>query len=337
MLIAKKERNKMLYIPFAPRFDVDVCYILGVLKGDGYVKMHKRNPTQYHKHQTKAYYIGLKAKDEDFVKAFANTLERIFKRKCKIYSNSKNGKTYYYTSLSSHSFYDWYTNLTIKEIKDALTRLDESEICAFLRGFYDSEGGCVTGSQNKKVVFCCNTNKDLIDLINCLLQKIGVSKTRIIEQKGAFSDKIVYRLDLWRKDDIDIFRNKVSFSIERKNAKLHKTYEYKKHEWEDNELEAIVKLTKEGKSDIEISRIIPHTEHSIKVMRQKLGIKYMIRRTYTEDVKQKIITMRESGLSFSKISKILNLPKTSIRLICSRYKEYFHCPKCEEERKEKWT
>lgn len=149
-----------------------LCYILGVLKGDGCVSRSSSN-----------YMLILTQKDKDFALAFSDSLVKIgLKPHTDIVEtkSSLKGKQYrtkmFRVRASSIIFYKWYKGLTLNDVEQILFQnLDFAR--AFLRGFYESEG-CVSHLRNK--VTCleiANKNRQILMLCQRLLDSLGIHCT----------------------------------------------------------------------------------------------------------------------------------------------------------------
>ena len=219
----KVPKGKFLVDGF-DKLSPELGYILGVIEGDGYVSLRK----------TKGR-AGLDVKDKDFSLEFKRNLETWSRLEASFRFRKDNG-------LYISTLYSLRAARFLKEFDISILINSGNKIKAnFLRGFFDAEG-CVAGCNldNLRVasrfISCYNTNKELIIFIGNLLESIGISVQGIDRKiSGGFKKgSIYYRLRIGGKENLGIFRDKVGFSIERKNKKLDevlKSYEKNKDRW----------------------------------------------------------------------------------------------------------
>jgi intein-encoded DNA endonuclease-like protein len=179
-----------------------LAYVLGVLKGDGSVSIH-RNKCSPRAH---AYKITLgNVENKEFAESFKRSLEYIGV-KARIYEY--NG--HWYVDACSKRFTKWYTSLTLWEIEHMLT--SEALAKEFLRGFYESEGGY--GKIHKKVhgvsfwdwrVSISNTDSELLNLVSRLLLRFGFHHKIYGYQPKRRGKRIAYRLWIWGKTNAQRF------------------------------------------------------------------------------------------------------------------------------------
>jgi intein-encoded DNA endonuclease-like protein len=189
----------------------DLGYILGVIYGDGYLSENS---------------IGLNVKDKDFALTFKTSLEKFFRKNAKLHS---------YNGL-------WCVLLHSRSAVKFLKKFDYHIIvncsqdikCAFLKGFYDSEGSAYyhekTGVRNRKIELC-NTNLELLTFCKNLLQVCGIKTLKIGERirkereiKGRkLKPTIFFRFHLAENiENLKLFKNLIGFSIMRKQKNLEK-------------------------------------------------------------------------------------------------------------------
>ena len=101
-------------------------YVLGVLRGDGYVSKYQRARGGYN------YQICLYAKDRDFTEKFAKALKEIGLNPFTF----ANKRGFHQAVANSADFYEWYKPLDLKQIRKLIEGYEEY----FARGFYESEG-----------------------------------------------------------------------------------------------------------------------------------------------------------------------------------------------------
>lgn len=165
----------------------EICYILGVLLGDGYVYKGKTN-----------YFIHLKVTSKTFAESFCKALKEIGLTPHLFWYEKEQR---YIAGCSSKIFYNFYKNLTLKDIRKLVTKNKEN-MKEFIRGFYESEGTNVISSRKKGwTIAMYNTNLDVILLVKFLLEKLGFNfSVRKRKLKGR-KLTIKGRKTVARKDD----------------------------------------------------------------------------------------------------------------------------------------
>jgi len=158
-LIAKKHPDVNVKLHPNLGFSENLAYILGVLKGDGWINKNKWN-----------YRVGLSATELNFVESFAESLKQIglnpeiTLRKLP----NPNHHDQYYLEANSKEFYNWYKGLTLNDIQTLINENTEYAI-AFLRGFYESEGNISKASKNSYRLAIYNSDKELIEFVKQLI------------------------------------------------------------------------------------------------------------------------------------------------------------------------
>jgi len=154
---------------FVPKPSPELSYILGVLDGDGYVRIKGRH-----------YLVGLQSIDYEFVEKFNNALIKVFgkDKPYSIYVEKREPprKPIYRVEGVCKKFVEWYLN-TPREARWALARHYPRQ---YLRGIYDSEGSVivqVSYSSNAPVLDCrimlYNTDLELLMFVQKLLAEQG--------------------------------------------------------------------------------------------------------------------------------------------------------------------
>ncbi len=189
----------------------ELGYIRGVLMGDGYLSI-KRTGTKGQ--------IGLEVKDKDFAQTFHKQLEKWSGLKARFSFNENKGL--HTVRLSSLRAVEFLRDFNIFDVINA----NEEIKVNFLRGMFDSEGN-VSGSnlttpkKSTRFVSLFNTDEELIRLVKVLLETVGIKVQNIDKKIGGFTGRTVcFRLRIGGKSNLEMFKNKIGFSIERKNKKL---------------------------------------------------------------------------------------------------------------------
>lgn len=188
-------------------FGEDLAYILGVLKGDGYISYYKPKSD---------YRVVLNVVDEDFAIAFFNTLKRIGLHPALSQRTSKSnfkGRQWtseqYVVRAYSKIFVEWHETLQFRHLFQILAT--SKYRCAFIRGIYDSEG-CLNKKKGKNSysLTIWNTDKKLIEFIEILLEIEGIYFYHRNRQDYLFG------IEINRREIIEKFLNKVGSNIRRK-------------------------------------------------------------------------------------------------------------------------
>ena len=151
-----KIRDKYIKVNLSP--SKELCYIVGVLKGDGSINSNKNG-------------IILRVKDEEFAKEFHRCCKTVGMSSKLVFENSQKGwRVLSYSKILINRYKEISEN-------DILNLPDELKI-AFLRGFFDSEGCYYTNSKNGiKSCKITNTNITYVNLIRELLFSLGFCST----------------------------------------------------------------------------------------------------------------------------------------------------------------
>ena len=239
-------------LPKELKEDKNLGYILGTVLGDGSMRNYIKNSD---------YGISLGVKDKDFALAFKKTLEewsgfKVCRKKDKdkgkdfVYFNGEE----YIVNLSSKLVRDFLEKYNINKIKKNINLRSTSfnkirkflnksyeYKKLFLRAFYDSEG-CVPKNVKDKQIGISNNSKQLLQFCKDLLldldiksNKIGIQfrkgdYTTLPNGKKYFMDKNFYTFSICSKENFVKFRDRIGFSIKRKQDNLIKiicSYKYK--------------------------------------------------------------------------------------------------------------
>ena len=154
---------------YPPTFELG--YIIGTLKGDGYV--------------SKKAFV-LKCKDKEFMDYFIKCVSRLAKHRYNgtfkpcIVRNKENGRQYYDFACGRKKFCKWYKRLTDEKIRQ-IAEKNRRFLIGFLKGFYDSEGCLSVNKCFKKGkwyyyprIHICNTEKNLIDLACTFIKRLEI-------------------------------------------------------------------------------------------------------------------------------------------------------------------
>ena len=154
-----------------------MCYILGVLAGDGYVIHDRHN-----------WIIGLGVKDKIFTEKFKEKLENIGVH-CNIYESKSLSRVHkrplkiYQVQGNSKILFLFWKSLTWERIFE-LIKDNENLIYSFLCGLYESDGSLVQLEKHGTVlILLVNTDMGLINLATKLLEKLGIKYSISCEKK----------------------------------------------------------------------------------------------------------------------------------------------------------
>lgn len=148
----------------------ELCYILGVLYGDGYVTIEHRNKSK----GSDNYKIGLAQCSKEFSTSFAKALQKIgLKPKQFIKKPAPPGKKMQFvTYVQSVIFFKWFKHLKFKGVESFIGD-KKNFILEFIRGYYESDGR-ITYYQPKYLrIDFYSHSKNIILLIRKYLIQLG--------------------------------------------------------------------------------------------------------------------------------------------------------------------
>jgi len=213
---------------FVPKPSPELSYILGVLDGDGYVRI-----------KGKHYLIGLQSIDYEFVEEFNNALIKVFgkNRPYSIFKEKRDPprKPIYRVEGICKKFVKWYLR-TPREDRWSLAKKYPKK---YLRGIYDSEGSVTVQechSSNAPILNCridlSNTDLVLLSFVQKLLVEQGyrpkmykvydgIGFTKFPE--GLFlRRKAEYVLRILRRGDVMRFVDDIGFTVKRRQERLRR-------------------------------------------------------------------------------------------------------------------
>lgn len=181
-----------------------LAYILGVMFGDG-----------YNYGRVKSHATALGVIDRDFRYFFAFNIENWSGKKPLIAEYIKRNTLFYVCILYSKDVGELI--LKYRNFKDVppeiMTSKNEELKIMFIRGFVDSEG-----SVKKYWISVSNKNLKLLNSVRKMLVGLGFDEKRL---RIALSNKNgVYNLDISTKNNMKLYKNKIGFSIKRKQERL---------------------------------------------------------------------------------------------------------------------
>lgn len=209
----KRLRKTKILPTKSKKLSPELAYILGVIEGDGYlgkVKRHSLNGENYD------YILVLSVTDKDFRDYFILQLENwsgfgVYKSKNP--QLGKGTKDVYRARLRSKDMYEFLKSYDINKLKES-----SDEIKAmFLKGFFDSEGH-VTRKQKNGQITVGVVNYSIIHLVRALLESLEIKIGSLNEK--ALIDKKYYYFSIASIESLQKFRDKIGFSIKRKQDRL---------------------------------------------------------------------------------------------------------------------
>jgi intein-encoded DNA endonuclease-like protein len=169
----------------------DLAYILGVLKGDGWVGYIKGRGTGL---------IELKSKAETLASEFAEALKSIGLHPRMHFSKKFGSKGVWVVYANSRVFVDWYKALSFQ----GLERIIQGYESDFVRGFYESEGS-IARPPHPPQIHIYNTNIELLNFIQKLLRKMGFESKITLARKGSDKWKPCYQLYFCGRSKVEKF------------------------------------------------------------------------------------------------------------------------------------
>ena len=196
--------------------------MIGAKVGDGYVGKKSRVRKGYN-----YVWIGLKARDREFVEEFARCLAKVLGRR-EIRPRFRDDVGKYVVEVESKTLYELLRKpIGLDRLKKYVEHCERC-VAPFLRGFVDSEG-----SVNKRgYIFILNTDLRLLTYIMYLLRRFNIESTgpgshvrrgTIINDPGTgkqcVTNKDVYVIYIRASSNINFYRY-IGFTITRKQIRL---------------------------------------------------------------------------------------------------------------------
>jgi intein-encoded DNA endonuclease-like protein len=142
----------------------ELAYVIGAVLGDGYAHMRRRTIKGYNH-----VWIGLKARDREFVEEFGRCLAKALNRR-QIRPRYRRSSGRYVVEAKSKTLYELLRKpVDLDRLKPYI---EHSERCvaAFLRGFADSEGSV----DKRSYIRIYNTNVELLTYVKALLKRLNI-------------------------------------------------------------------------------------------------------------------------------------------------------------------
>lgn len=200
-----------------------LCYIVGVLKGDGSVGV-------YHRYQ---HVIRLQVKDKVFAESFKEALLGIGLHPNYVYKESENRPAHLVVAYS-RKFVEWYSGLSLKNIRELIAK--PSFALSFVRGFYESEGSFVHVWRKKRQrhqwrLAIYNSDNPLLTMTRDILRELGfyfhwqkpqLHKPHMFRNHLIVTKKPVCCIDMQCRQEISDFLSLVNPCIKGDKMKLRK-------------------------------------------------------------------------------------------------------------------
>ena len=200
----------------------ELAYVIGVILGDGYTYMRRRSIKGYNH-----AWIGLKARDREFVEESARCLAKVLNRR-QIRPRYRDDVGKYVVEAKSKTLYELLRKpVDLDRLKPYI---EHSERCvaAFLRGFADSEGSV----DKRSYVRIYNTNVELLTYVKALLKRLNIESwgPKLQTRRGTvirdpktgkqyMTKKDVYVICIRARSIMNFYRY-VGFAIGRKQRRL---------------------------------------------------------------------------------------------------------------------
>jgi len=198
--ISTRTKYKLVEVKVTP--SPELSYVLGVLKGDGYVVNDLKRGH---------YSVVLETVSLEFAKSFKYALQKLGFNPCLRLRKNLNSpiskKRLWHVEAHSKLFINWYTRLNNMELS-TIARMFPAD---FVRGFYESEGTYYRGIDNRwkrlrgwviprKEIIIANKAKETIMLVKELLDGLGIpSSVYYVRQLS------IYSLHIMRQKAVDDF------------------------------------------------------------------------------------------------------------------------------------
>lgn len=198
-----------------------MCYLLGAIKGDGclsegtHTTRHILKSGDIKTSTSNRSRVCFCTKDKDF-------MDEVIKSVRNVYGFSP--PTWIYGGLH---YMETSDKRVVNDLKSFnLTELDELsdiEKCAFLRGFFDAEGGSYYSHRWGKeypIIKVGNTNATIMKKIQQILGSLSINShiRKCTPKGGKFKD--FYEVYIGRREDVVKFRDAIGFAIKRKMDRI---------------------------------------------------------------------------------------------------------------------
>lgn len=244
------------------KFDKNLATVHAYLCADGYVI---KNPeSQKHRY----YRIGFRNTNLVLLKDFQKCFYNYFKIKPIL----KEGERCDKSSKEIHKkLIEEFGSFYSREWK--MPKLNNNLSRVWLRAFFDCEGWVFCKKHQNRHIGLESVNKEGLKDIKESLSKFGIRS--LFKEK---SDRRIYRIDIYGKENIQRFKKEISFLHPKKAKKLDETInDYMVYDWEflksNKDIKRFVKNIIKQKAKLKkpyIIRIISNRERNLKRLQKEL-------------------------------------------------------------------
>jgi hypothetical protein len=171
-----------------------LCYILGVMLGDGFTKTFRDRSRI-------RYVAGIKVCDYDLAISFYNALKEIGLNPIfticdwRYYRENTKWRIPFQVYTYNEKFYKWFKSLLLDDIKKIVETSRECVI-QFIRGLYETEGSY---RDKYHLVIIYNTNLEMVNLVKYLIEKFDFKTSLIVSEHPHKKNpkwRVAYHLQL---------------------------------------------------------------------------------------------------------------------------------------------
>jgi len=192
----------------------ELAYILGVIEGDGCLCKAKRRSIPGKNYD---YILTLGVTDKDFADYFSKILTKWSSFKpymAKRPPRELGTKDVYIVRLRSKDTYEFLFNYDL----NTLFKSNKKIKCMFLRGFYDSEGHVTKNIVGRSIVVGV-VNLKIMKLVRKLFKSMNIKISDLKSRKLEGFQRYYY-FNISSTKALELFRDKIGFSIMRKQERL---------------------------------------------------------------------------------------------------------------------
>lgn len=192
------------FIP--PVLDERLSYFLGLLTGDGGLTVDN--------------YLGFTNTDQDVLALYKKVVFSYF-GKHPSEQVDENGK--YTLSTGSKKFFHFLKAVGLggkyaqeKSFPEIILRAPKRDICAYVRGLFDTDGGAYLypGTSHRYKVSFTSTSARLVEELQLVLLGLGIISSRSENNSGR--KRTLYQLEISNKKSVLTFHEHIGFSCQRK-------------------------------------------------------------------------------------------------------------------------
>lgn len=192
----------------------NVAYLVGVLQGDGTVRAWRNRHGVL-----SAYYVSIAVgeDDKDYVEIVRDAIRQAFSYDARVYKQKRTYRVVISKRFIVGCLEKFKKNM---ELPIIIEKSDTKTKAAYIRGLFDTDGGCFICSRFKtgKIDFS-NKQKVLVCQIKNILEKdFGIWSNVRVCKKGGYDP--VFRLFITNKINITAFSKTIGFNHPRKKKKL---------------------------------------------------------------------------------------------------------------------